>query len=312
MPVQVPFEFGIAEMSGMALAQQLRDSSSAAELMSAVAGFDRVESIRALAEQGFKTIELGGDLTLFFPGAFDPDVIDGLGELKAELGLTYTVHLPLWSVEPSTPLQQVRRGSVQALVDTIRATAPLEPDAYVVHATNALASEFSRLPVAAEGRPLLLGLFAEQAARSLREVIEETGVQGRMLAIETVEFPFEMTLELAEELDVSMCLDTGHVLVGFSGPVDLFEALEQCLPRLGEIHLHDGPWQGPERSIGYGKDHQALGKGDLDVGRLLDRLTEAAYQGPIIFELPVAASMASLDAIRQARPDLQTTGAAAG
>lgn len=297
------FQFGIAEMSGMTLAQQLRDSSSAAELMSAVAGFDRVESIRELASHGFKTIELGGDLTLFFPGAFNREVIDQLGDLKAELGLTYTVHLPLWSVEPSTPLQRVRRGSVQALVDTIRATAPLEPEPYVMHATNALASEFSRLPIAAEGRPLLLGFFVEQAANSLHEIIDETGVPSRKLAIETVEFPFEMTLELAEELDVSMCLDTGHVLVGFSGPVELFDALEQCLPRLGEIHLHDGPWQGPEQSVGYGKDHQALGKGDLDTGRLLDRLGEAGYQGPIIFELPVDASLASLEVLREARPE---------
>ena len=310
--MQLQLQFGIAEMSGMALAKQLRDSTSAAELMGAVAGFDRVESIRELARQGFKTIELGGDLTLFFPGAFDPDVIERLGELRAELDLTYTVHLPLWSVEPSTPLQRVRRGSVQALVDTITATAPLVPAAYVMHATNALASEFSRLPIAPEGRPLLLGFFVEQAAQSLHEIIEETGVPGRKIAIETVEFPFEMTLELAEELDVSMCLDTGHVLVGFSGPVDLFDALEQCLPRLGEVHLHDGPWQGPERSIGYGKDHQALGNGDLDVGRLLDRLTEAEYQGPIIFELPVDASLASLEVIRQTRPDLERARATAG
>lgn len=301
-------QFGIAEMSGMKLARQLRDSSSAAELMSAVTNFDRVESIRDLARQGFKTIELGGDLTVFFPGAFDHDIIDQLAELKTELGLTYTVHLPLWSVEPSTPLQRVRRGSVQALVDTIQATAPLDPEAYVMHATNALASEFSRLPIAAEGRPLLLGFFVEQAATSLREILDETGVPSRKLAIETVEFPFDMTLELAEELDVSMCFDTGHVLVGFSGPVELFDALEQCLTRLGEVHLHDGPWQGPEQSIGYGQDHQALGQGDLDTGRLLDRLSEANFQGPIIFELPVDASLASLEVIREARPDILPAG----
>jgi sugar phosphate isomerase/epimerase len=298
--------FGIAEMSGMRLARQLRDSTSAEDLMSAVTGFDRVESIRELAGHGFDPIELGGDLTLFFPGAFDPDIIDGLAALRAKLGISYTVHLPLWSVEPSTPLQRVRRGSVQAIVDTILATTPLEPEIYVMHATNALAAEFSRLPIAKEGLPLLLGFFQEQAAESLREIIAETGMPSRQLAIETVEFPFEMTLELAEELDVSMCLDTGHVLVGFSGPVDLYDAVEQCLPRLGEIHLHDGPWQGPERSIGYGKDHQPLGKGDLDVEKLLDRLAEADYQGPVVFELPVDASLASLDLIRSLRPEAVT------
>jgi sugar phosphate isomerase/epimerase len=84
--------------------------------------------------------------------------------------------------------------------------------------------------------------------------------------------------------------------------VELFPALEQVLPRLGEIHLHDAPWQGPQMKIGYGLDHQALGKGDLDVSRLLDRLAQAGYDGPIIFELTVAEAQASLAAIRRLRP----------
>jgi sugar phosphate isomerase/epimerase len=100
-----------------------------------------------------------------------------------------------------------------------------------------------------------------------------------------------------------MCLDTGHVLVGFSGPFELFEVLERILPRLGEVHMHDGPWQGPERNIGYGKDHQPLGQGDLDVGRFLDRLAQANWDGPIIFELSVEQAHASLDLIRSVRPE---------
>ena len=100
-----------------------------------------------------------------------------------------------------------------------------------------------------------------------------------------------------------MCFDTGHVLVGFSGPIDLFDALEQCLPRLSEVHLNDGPWQGPERNIGYGKDHLPLGTGDLDVSRLLDVLMTAQFQGPLIFELSLTESLGSLELIRRLRPD---------
>src|SRR5512136_629230 len=111
-----------------------------------------------------------------------------------------------------------------------------------------------------------------------------------------------MSLDLADNLDTSICFDTGHVLVGFSGPVDFFTALEQVLPRLAEVHLHDGPWQGPERKIGYGKDHSPLGTGDLDVGRFLDRLSEARFGGPLVFELQVSQATASLDLIRRLRP----------
>jgi len=175
---------------------------------------------------------------------------------------------------------------------------------YVLHATGALAAEFYRMRMSESARNLLLRIFQAGAKQSLKNILAETGLMPRKLAIETVEFPFDLTIELAEELDLSLCLDTGHVLVGFSGPVDLFDALERCLPRLGEIHLHDGPWQGPQMNIGYGKDHQALGKGDLDLPRFLDRLASADFQGPIIFELSVDEALSSVELIRKIRPGL--------
>ncbi len=174
---------------------------------------------------------------------------------------------------------------------------------YVLHATGALAAEFYRMNLPDIAKNLLLRQFQGNATDSLRTILAETGIPSRKLAIETIEFPFELTLEVAEELDLSLCLDTGHVLVGFSGPIEIFDALEQCLPRLAEIHLHDGPWQGSEMNIGYGKDHQALGKGDLNVGHFLDRLDEAKFSGPVIFELTVAQALASLDVIRSLRPE---------
>jgi sugar phosphate isomerase/epimerase len=161
-----------------------------------------------------------------------------------------------------------------------------------------------RLPPVAKA--VLLRGFQAGARASIRQILGETGIASRKLAIETIEFPFDLTIELAEELDLSICLDTGHVLVGFSGPVGLFDVVERVLPRLGEIHLHDGPWQGPERVIGYGKDHQALGKGDLDVARLLRRLAQAKWNGPIIFELTVPEALASLAVARSVTPKRDT------
>ena len=267
----------------------------------AIGSFDHAALVGELASLGFRPIELGGDLVLFMPHTYAPPAIKQLGALKQAEGLAYTVHLPLWSVEPSTPLTPVREGSVRALVDCIRATRPLEPEAYVLHATGALAAEFYRMRLPETARALLLRQFQAGAAESIRAILSETGIPSRQLAIETIEFPFELTMELAEMLDLSLCLDIGHVLAGFCGPVELFDALEQMLPRLAEIHLHDAPWQGEEQVIGYGTDHQALGKGDLDVGRLLDRLEEVGFDGPIIFELTVGEALESLDVIRRRR-----------
>ncbi|MEW6717604.1 MAG: cobamide remodeling phosphodiesterase CbiR [Chloroflexota bacterium] len=273
------------------------------KVMAHIAGFDHAEHVRSLHSHGFNPIELGGDLELFLPHTFNPAAIEGLAQLKQESGVDYTLHLPLWSVEPSTPLAPVRKGSVDGVVASIQATALLEPEVYVLHATGALAAEFYRMRLPEVAKTIILRQFQSNARESIRRILSETGIPSKKLAIETVEFPFELTLELAQELDLSICFDTGHVLVGFSGPVETFEALERCLPRLGEVHLHDGPWQGPDMIIGYGKDHQPLGTGDLDVARLLDVLGAAEFNGPVIFELSVEGAKTSLEYIRKVQRD---------
>jgi sugar phosphate isomerase/epimerase len=273
-----------------------QDAASA--MMAQLASLTHAGLAGSIADAGFNLIELGGDLLLFFPHFYNPQSIEELARLKAERGLSYTVHLPLWSAEPSTPLQPVREGTVKAMIDVIRATQPLDPECYVIHATGALAAEFYQMRLPDAGKALLLRQFQNGARQSLQTILSETGIASRKLAVETIEFPFDLTMELAEALDLSVCLDTGHILVGFSGPVTLAEALDRILPRLGEIHLHDGPWQGPERNIGYGKDHQALGKGDLDLPYLFNRLNEANWDGPIIFELTVPEALESLQVIQ--------------
>lgn len=271
--------------------------------MARVLNFDQANLVQVLFQHGFDPIELGGDLAMLLPHTFSPPSIQRLAELKQVQGLSYTLHLPLWSVEPSTMLAQVRDGSVQALIENIQKTLPLQPEVYVLHATGELAAEFylqMKLPQMA--RTFLMRQFQNGARQSIRTLLKETGIPPRKLALETVAFPFELTLELAEEFDLSICLDTGHVLAGFSGEIDVFQALELALPRLGEVHLHDSPWQGRERNIAFGKDHRPLGEGDLDVLRLLERLERANFQGPIIFELRLSEALQSMEYLRRTYP----------
>lgn len=268
------------------------------DLLSYVMGFDHAALVSQLADDGFDLIELGGDLGMFFPQTFFPPAIDALQKLKKDRSLNYTVHLPLWSVEPSTPQTHVREGSTRALIEIIQATMRLEPECYVLHATGSLAAEFSQMRLPDVGKGLILRLFQSHALQSLKSILEETDLPSRKLAIETIEFPFEMMFELAEALDLSVCLDTGHVLAGFSGKVELFDVLEKVLPRLGEIHLHDCPHYAKDGKLGYGKDHQPLGTGDLDVARLVKRLEQANYEGPIIFELSSDEAKRSLEYIQ--------------
>jgi sugar phosphate isomerase/epimerase len=270
------------------------------QVMAGIMGFDHAGLAKNLFEKGFNPVELGGDLGMFLPQAYSPESVRQLAGLKAQ-GLTYTVHLPLWSVEPSTPLTPVRIGSVEALVDTIQAVAPVEPEVHVLHATGALAAEFYNMKISATARQLILRQFQNGARESIKSILSETGLPSRKLAIETIEFPLDLTLELAEEFDLSVCLDVGHVLAGFPGWFDFFEVLERVLPRLAEVHLHDSKKM-QQGVRGYGEDHKALGRGDLDLGRFLDRLVEAGFTGPVVFELAVDEAVKSLEVIRSVRP----------
>ena len=290
--------FGIMTMQKNLLAP----TQVSGDIRAQMAAFDHAALAGRLAQCGFGLIELSGDMVLFFPEAFSPATVERLAALKAEKGLAYTVHLPLWSVEPSTPLLPVREGSVRAVIETIHASAPLEPEAYVLHATGALAAEFYRMDLPEQARALILRFFQQHAGNSIATILSETGIPSRRLAIETVEFPLDLTLELAERFDTGICLDTGHILAGFAGRPDLLAALEASLPRLAEVHLHDSPMQRPGELPCYGRDHRPLGTGDLDLAGLLHRLAAAGYDGPIVLELTVEEALASLEVIRRSHP----------
>ena len=131
-----------------------------------------------------------------------------------------------------------------------------------------------------------------------------TKLPSRKIALESIEFPFEITWQIAERLDTSICLDTGHVLSGQSGSTDLLEFLDRYYNRLNEIHLHDGavkPVNGKRFSY---FDHKILGQGDLPIVEFLTTLEERGFDGPIIFELNREEALESLKIIRKFLPDL--------
>ena len=260
---------------------------------------DTATLVERIADLGFSLIELNTDLNVFFPDSFGLPTIRRLQALKESRGLSYTVHLPLWSVEPSTPVQWVRQGSVEALVDAVLRLAPLEPEVYVLHATGALASEFYTMAtIPDEARPQVMGIFQRHAAHSVEELLRRTKLPSRVIAVENIEFPFDLTLALAQEFDLSLCFDAGHVLARYSGPVTFEEALQRSLPRLAEVHLHDAYCIPRTDGTFRQNDHLPLGEGELPLDFLLDTLKEAEFEGPVIFELTIQEAKASLDYLR--------------
>lgn len=294
--------FGIMAMQ-LGLILPAGGDASPHVLRERIGQFDIARLVGRLADAGFRTIEINPELELFLPGSHDAAAMARLATLKAERGLAYTVHLPLWGLEPAMPDQAVRGAAVATLADAIRRTASLEPEAWVLHTTGPLAAEFARLALPPGAKELVLERFRSHARASLAEILALTGIPPRRLALENVEFPLELPLALAEEFGCSLCLDTGHVLAGYSGQHDFAEAVERMLPRLAEVHLHDGYFR-LESGRPVAADHIALGRGTLPLGWLLNRLQVAGFAGPIIFELSVEEALSSLGAVRAVRPEV--------
>ena len=73
---------------------------------------------------------------------------------------------------------------------------------------------------------------------------------------------------------------------------------------MAEIHLHDSPRLGSNPNIVYGVDHQALGKGDLDIKLLFERVKTYGFDGPVIFELSFEEALESMRYIHHILPDI--------
>lgn len=259
--------------------------------------------IEEAVSAGFKHVELTLDATHALPGSLSPEKIDKISELKESLGFTLSAHLPLWAIEPACFNERIRAASVLSCVDAIESTRILEPEYYVLHATGGLAAEFSRLPFP-EYNALIDGTMSSIALRSTREIIERSGVDRRKIALESVEFPLDMTAGMADELGCSLVLDTGHVLAGYSGSVSLMDALQSFLPRMIGMHLHDGIRRERQDGSFMIRDHLPLGSGDMEVGEFLDAVKRGGFGGPAVFELSKEEALTSLDLVRSLRPNL--------
>ncbi|MDO8123432.1 MAG: cobamide remodeling phosphodiesterase CbiR [Candidatus Hermodarchaeota archaeon] len=265
--------------------------------------FDFAEIMRITHNQGFSLMELTLDIGYVLPGALSENQIASLLSVKDELDLTYTAHLPLWSIEPSSPNAFIREASVDCLVDAIRIVRPLDPEVYVMHNAGWLGAEFGEFDVTPQYKPYLFEVLGGLAEQSVKELLQRTGLPSRKIALESIEFPFEYTWRLAERLDTSICLDTGHVLSGQSGSTDLLGFVDRYHSRLSEVHLHDGAVRPVEGKRFPYFDHQVLGKGDMPVAEFLTALDECGFDGPVIFELNREDALESLKVIRKFLPD---------
>ena len=103
-----------------------------------------------------------------------------------------------------------------------------------------------------------------------------------------------------ESSEVGLCLDTGHLVIGGSDPVEIAELAGD---RVNHVHLKDVNVEVAERlarsELSFKETAQKgafrpLGDGDVDVGAVIDRLESAGYGGWYVLEQ---------DTVVEAEPD---------
>jgi sugar phosphate isomerase/epimerase len=265
--------------------------------------FNYAEIMRMVHDQGFSLMELTLDIGYVLPGALSETQIANLKAVKDELGLAYTAHLPLWSIELATPNSFIREASVDCLADAVKLVEPLDPELYVLHNAGWVATEFGEFDVTPQYKPYLFEVFGGLAEQSIQDLLRRTGLPSKKISLESIEFPFETTWRIAERLDTTICLDTGHVLSGQSGSTDLIDFVNRYYQRLSEIHLHDGAVRPVEGKRFSYFDHKVLGEGDMPIVEFLTMLDERGFSGPVIFELNRQDALESLKVIRKLLPD---------
>lgn len=208
------------------------------------------------------------EVTHGLPG---PEVAEGLAALGKAYGHSYTVHLPL-----DLPLgardEHARHKAVETAREVIEATQRVQPWAYVLHLEPAPEAP-DNAPAAGSEAGTDWSPWHERVAESLHALGAGAGGEP-IIAVENVpEYPPEALWPLLDRLDVSLCLDVGHLLRQGRDPRPL---LERHLARTRVIHLH---------GVEDGHDHRSLAAMDQGVlAGLLRTIRRRSFHGVVTIE----------------------------
>jgi inosose dehydratase len=175
------------------------------------------------------------------------------------------------------------RSAMQVLADA-------GSEVVVLAARSADGSYDRKVRLGEEDWPMLLSTL-----RRLQDLAVELGLRSSLhphagTAIEDR----ASVLRLAESSDVPFCLDTGHLFIGGTDPLEL---VKQDPGRIAHVHLKDVRG-GIATTVSRGDSsyieavraalYVPLGTGDLDIGGIVRALEGAGYQGWYVLEQDAA------------------------
>ncbi|MDY6903729.1 MAG: cobamide remodeling phosphodiesterase CbiR [Thermodesulfobacteriota bacterium] len=176
---------------------------------------------------------------LFFessPGALpDADEINTLKSLAGNHDITYNVHLPT-DVMIGHPDPAEQKKAIDAVAATIHLALPLAPSSFTLH-----------LPFTEQDRgPIGIREWQTRVKQGVSDLLSATSLPPRAIAIETLHYPFACLGDIITAFDLSVCLDTGHLMACGEACSPLFNRFQE---RITICHLH---------GLSKDRDHIAL------------------------------------------------------
>ncbi len=157
-----------------------------------------------------------------------------LALIADEHSLTYNIHLPT-DVSISSHDALEAEKAVEAVLHVNELTSSLTPSTYTLH-----------IPYDEKDMRIeTVKQWEERVYNKVGKLIDH-GINSRDISVETLDYPFEILDNIIDRLDLSVCIDIGHLMVRGDDCVEIFN---KYMNRVTIIHLH---------GVEGKKDHVAL------------------------------------------------------
>jgi sugar phosphate isomerase/epimerase len=128
-------------------------------------------------------------------------VIGELAGLAKDFNLAYNVHLPT-DISISSRDEEQQRLAVETIIRVVQRVEPLNPTTLTLHVpyNGTLPDE--------DG----VKRWQERVINNLRQILAG-GTPGQLISIENLDYPFEILDPVICDLDLTICLDYGHLVL---------------------------------------------------------------------------------------------------
>ena len=186
--------------------------------------------------------------------------INTLAHLADDLALTYNVHLPM-DIYLGHETASERKRAVDQVRQVLDLTGLLPVSVYVIHVVRSEKSSDQKT----------IDSWRNRTKTSFEKIVSG-GIPTVSLAVETLDYPLSWVDSVIFDLDLSVCLDLGHLWLAGRNPLSQYH-LYQNQTRI--LHLH---------GIENGRDHRSLTQLNSDQKKIVRQMLKG-FNGVVSLEV---------------------------